>query len=721
LIIFGVLACCALSFSAEPRVIKLWHSYRGDEEAALNKLVLEWNKLHPEETVEPLSVPFDAYATKLSSSIPNDNGPDLFVAAHERLGDYVRNKLVVAAPSFDAPELDYKCLGALSSDGELYGLPLAYKSLALFYNKKLASEPPKTLNELIAKAKELTDPSRKTYGLAFEASSPYHAMPFLFGFGGRLFNDAGRPDIKSDGNAAGLAALAELVNKLKVAPEETNGALVSQLFNEGKAAFVINGPWFVGDLSPDVDFGVAPLPAVDSTGLPMRPLLTVEGVFFAAKAKNPSGAAKFAQFLVSDYAAGVRANFGRQNVANVAVKALDDRIPAKYREAYEAFAKQSGSALVTPSGKEMRLIWEPLAKALRKVLRGASEPKNALAEAQTKLNAMLAPPPNAANPAPYLVLLFAILSAGAFFAYKTMRAEGFRKRFDDGKRAYLYLLPTAVSVVFLIMIPFVVGSAISLFSHVDGGFTFVGLSNFWRILSCADYGFTEPLSFYFTLGVTVMWTLLNVLLHVTIGMILALMLRPQWLRLKGVYRALLIVPWAVPNYITALIWKGMFHKQMGAINALLSLFGMEPVSWFSQFSTSFAANLITNTWLGFPFMMVVTLGALQSVSKDLEEAAMVDGATYWQRLRYVVLPLLKPALLPAVVLGSVWTFNMFNIIYLVSGGEPDGATEILISEAYKWAFERNEQYGYAAAYAILIFIALYLFNSMNKKLLKQTG
>ena len=98
----------------------------------------------------------------------------------------------------------------------------------------------------------------------------------------------------------------------------------------------------------------------------------------------------------------------------------------------------------------------------------------------------------------------------------------------------------------------------------------------------------------------------------------------------------------------------MFHRQFGAINALLEAVGIGGISWFSQFFTAFAANVVTNTWLGFPFMMVVTLGALQSIPRDLEQAASVDGASGWQRFWHITLPLLKPALLPAVVLGSVW-------------------------------------------------------------------
>ena len=160
--------------------------------------------------------------------------------------------------------------------------------------------------------------------------------------------------------------------------------------------------------------------------------------------------------------------------------------------------------------------------------------------------------------------------------------------------------------------------------------------------------------------------------------------------------------------------KGMFNQQFGLINAVLGQFGVEPIGWFSGFWTAFIANLSTNTWLGFPFMMVVALGALQSIPKDLYEAAEVDGANAWQQFKHITLPLLKPALLPAVIMGTVWTFNMFNIVYLVSGGRPEGSTDILITEAYRWAFER-ERYGYAAAYSLLIFVVLLGHSLLTQK------
>jgi len=200
---------------------------------------------------------------------------------------------------------------------------------------------------------------------------------------------------------------------------------------------------------------------------------------------------------------------------------------------------------------------------------------------------------------------------------------------------------------------------------------------------------------------------------------LALMLNTRGLRGKTVYRVLLILPWAAPNYITALIWKGLFHQQFGVINQFVQMFGGQPVSWFEHPLTSFATVLATNGWLSFPFMMVISLGALQSIPADQYEAARVDGASRWQQFVHITLPSLKPALVPAIILSVIWTFNMFNIPYLVTQGEPGSSTEILVTQSYKFAFERY-RYGYAAAYSTIIFGILLVYGAIQNRVSKAT-
>lgn len=298
--------------------------------------------------------------------------------------------------------------------------------------------------------------------------------------------------------------------------------------------------------------------------------------------------------------------------------------------------------------------------------------------------------------------------------------------------AYTYVAPAMIGMLVLVFFPFAYGIALAftdttLFNEfLPFQDRLIGWANFKAILGdvnlyerTADGIIWNYQNFYWTLLVTVVWTITNVTIGVTVGFLLAMALNTEGLRGKAVYRVLLILPWAIPNYITALVWRGMFHPQFGVINQVLQMFGMQPVAWFDGVISSFLTGLATNGWLSFPFMMVVILGALQSIPRDMYEAAEVEGADRWQRLRYITLPLLRPTLIPAIVLSVVWTFNMFNIIFLVSGGEPGGANEILITKAYKIAFE-NYQYAYAAAYSTVIFMILLVYGIFQTRVTKAT-
>ena len=326
------------------------------------------------------------------------------------------------------------------------------------------------------------------------------------------------------------------------------------------------------------------------------------------------------------------------------------------------------------------------------------------------------------NLAGVLLLLFFVQG----FAART--ATALRAHAD----AYVYVAPAMIGMLVLVFFPFFYGIGLAftdttLFNE-SAPFRerWIGLDNFFAILG--DFDIVKKgaegtvfnyQSFYWTLMMTVIWTVTNVAVGVSVGFILALALNTDGLKGKWLYRILLILPWAIPNYITALVWRGMFHPQFGVINQFLQMFGLQPVAWFDGVVSAFMTGLVTNGWLSFPFMMVVILGALQSISKDMYEAAEVEGATRWQQFHRITLPLLRPTLVPAIILSVVWTFNMFNIIFLVSGGEPGGANEILITKAYKIAFE-NYQYAYAAAYSTVIFIILLVYGYFQTRMTRAT-
>ncbi|CAN5624958.1 N/A [soil metagenome] len=268
--------------------------------------------------------------------------------------------------------------------------------------------------------------------------------------------------------------------------------------------------------------------------------------------------------------------------------------------------------------------------------------------------------------------------------------------------------PTAVIVLLVVAYPFFYNVVISLSDmniyHVRD----------WQIIGFHQYAavFSEPL-FWSVLAKTLIWTIVGVAFHVGLGVMLAVVLHENFIRGKSAWRVLLILPWAVPQYITALTWRGMFNYEYGSINlAITNFLGMSPVQWLTSPTEAFLAVILTNIWLGFPFMMIVALGGLQSIPGDLYEAADVDGAGAWRKFRTITLPLLRPVMLPAIILGVVWTFNNINVVWLVSnGGEPSDQTHILVSFVYKAAFSMY-RFGWAAALSMVIFVILFSFTQV---------
>jgi arabinogalactan oligomer/maltooligosaccharide transport system permease protein len=682
--------------------VVVWHSWRGAESAALEEAATAWEARSGDD-VRLVEVPFGAFGSKVETAIPRGNGPDLFIAGHDNLGKWAQMGLLAPATG---PTDGFRpvTVEALRRDGEVWGTPLAFKSLLLLYDPTRVASPPTTVDALVALAKAETAGDR--FGLAWQAAEPYFFAPFLHAFGGATVAADGTVTLDDAAHERAFALVKRLAVDEQIAPGQPTGELITRLYAEGKATFVISGPWFTADAGRPI--AAAPLPSVD--GAPLRPFLTVDAAFVPSPARNATGGSAFAAFLAGPEGAEIRDRVGHQAVASLAVTPTDPLV--------QALVAQAENAVPMPTDPRLGSVFEAQARALRGLLRGARDAVGAGATARQYYEVVTRPPPPPVSPTPYLAVVLAGLGVLAAFVVANLRDPIVQDRLSRHKADYLWIAPAGLAVGTLVFIPFVTGAAVSLFDYHGGTWSFVGLSHFVDIILSRGWPIASPLSFYYTLVVTLLWTVSNLVLHVAIGVALALMLREPWIKARPVWRALLILPWAIPNYITALIWKGMFHAQFGAINAVLSALTGEPVAldWFARFSTAFAANLATNTWLGFPFMMVITLGALQSVSRDLEEAAEIDGASWWFRFRHVVWPLLAPALLPAVLLGSVWTFNMFNVIYLVSAGEPDGSTEILISEAYRWAFSRGNRYGYASAYAVIIFFVLLAYSRVANRL-----
>ena len=240
--------------------------------------------------------------------------------------------------------------------------------------------------------------------------------------------------------------------------------------------------------------------------------------------------------------------------------------------------------------------------------------------------------------------------------------------------------------------------------RLDPGWkAFIGADNYRRINSADVRGpFTRVFiwTFVFAAG--------SVLLTFSLGLFLALVFNGERMRGRRVYRLAMVVPYALPSFMTALVWKGMLNQQFGIVNRVLGV----DFAWLDGQWLPYVSILLVNLWLGFPYMFLVCTGALQGIPGDLKEAAFVDGATGLHAFKRITLPLLLIAVSPLLIASFAFNFNNFNIIYLLTEGRPPiprsdaGRTDILISYTYKVAFGggRGADYGFASALSVIIFV-----------------
>ncbi|MBI1759114.1 MAG: sugar ABC transporter permease [Actinobacteria bacterium] len=296
-----------------------------------------------------------------------------------------------------------------------------------------------------------------------------------------------------------------------------------------------------------------------------------------------------------------------------------------------------------------------------------------------------------------------------------------RRSWDRHWYAWAMIAPVVLVLVVLVLYPLIEGIRLSLtdatvrnlgnplFGQPDRSVG-VGVRNYLDILT----GSGTP--FWTVLVRTMIWTGSCVLLHYTLGMGLAMMLnRP--LRGRSVYRILLILPWAVPAFVSAFAWRFLFNGNDGMINRAMGLVGLDPIDWLGPSNWALVAVIAVNVWLGVPFMMVALLGGMQTIPPELYEAAEVDGASAWQQFTNVTLPGLRSVSATVILLGVIWTFNMFPVIFLLT--RSNDYTQILVTFSYNLFY--NGQIARAATYGVLILSLLLVFASAYRRMLRAQG
>ena len=240
----------------------------------------------------------------------------------------------------------------------------------------------------------------------------------------------------------------------------------------------------------------------------------------------------------------------------------------------------------------------------------------------------------------------------------------------------------------------------------------IGFENYRRALLKMDSGFLSAL------GTTLLWTAVNMVLQVVIAYFIAIGLNAEGLRLSRVYKTLLMFPWAMPAYVSILIWKvGMYNTEFGLLNKVFVALGLPKTNVLSQNGSAFVAFMVLNLWMALPFMIMMIDGALQSIDKSMYESALLEGAGFWQKNLYITVPNLKQIVAPAVIMTTFTTFKQFDIVYLLTmqKGSFSGANlQTIITYAHQNAFVSNN-YGLSSAVSIVIFGIIIVFSYISNK------
>ena len=285
---------------------------------------------------------------------------------------------------------------------------------------------------------------------------------------------------------------------------------------------------------------------------------------------------------------------------------------------------------------------------------------------------------------------------------QTQRIEGrrtLRQRLGlsrDAVFGYALLTPSLILIFALIGFPFINSIWLSLHDKIIGvqNPDFIGLENYTSLLNDAD--------FWNAIRNIVIYVFFAVSIKLVIGLIVAIVVN-QPLPARGIIRAIILLPWAMPTLVTVLTWRWMYHDLYGVLNYLLLQAYVidQPIIWLGTRAMAMPSVIIVNVWRGFPFFAIILLAGLQSIPTELHEAAEVDGATVLQRFRHVTLPGLAPVMAVVTVLSTIWTFNDFTIIWLLTGGGPANATEVISTLTYKIAIS-GQQLGKGVAVSVLI-------------------
>lgn len=733
--IFGACIWCgfepAKAHPSADEVVLQVANWGGAEEVKLEEEIVRlFMQRHPGVRVEIETIP-SGYKEKILTRIASGDPPDVFLLDSTILPAFLnRNILVDLMPYVKAYGVDLSqyfpnVLAIAMRDSQLYALPKDFNPLMMFYNKDLFDragipypEEGWTWQDFLRICQALTqdtngDGRPDQYGTAVSTRF-YLWQPWLWVAGGDLLSPDGTwatGYFNSPASLRALTFLSDLKRKYNVTPETFAGAgqgMMTSLFFTGKIATMVNGHWMVITIRKYLESGELRIGAVHipvPEGGQRATVMYESGWCVPQNAPHRDLAIQLAIFLAGEEAARIRS---RSGIAIPAIrKVAEEQRDADPWGIEEAFFREIPYC---------RMPWGTRVEAFRQLERIAEDALDAVmnrhAEAIATFDAAarqmdrvleeqrthVSPAARTGGKTAILNFLFAVLAACLLLLFVLSMFQNRQER-----RSYIeglaFLAPSLILILAFVVAPLVFSLYLSVhrWDVVSPEKPFVGLQNFLGILQNPLFWNALKNTFLFTLQVPV---------SMALALFVAVLLN-QKIPGRNVFRTLFFLPTVSSFVAVAMVWQWMYHPEFGLANYLLGKLRLGPFPWLTDPRTALPSIMVMTIWMSIGYQMVIFLAGLQGIPQEYFEAAMIDGASAWQRFRHITLPLLKPTTFFVLVTSMIGSFQVFTSVYVMTQGGPARSTDVLVYHIYQSAWEYLKM-GEASAMSWILFCIILL-------------
>jgi ABC-type sugar transport system permease subunit/ABC-type glycerol-3-phosphate transport system substrate-binding protein len=703
-------------------VLRISASTTGAEGEVLSRQIERFARAHPEVHVENQPTPESAderhqlYVQWLNARVGQPDvlqldavwTPELAQAGFILPLDWLASEASSFVPA---------AVSAATYAGRLYAAPWFVDVGMLYYRTDLVAEPPRTFEDLERAARALQRGRRLPYGYVFQAAR-YEGLLAVFlevlsGLGGELVDAQGHVTFDSPAGRRALAFLDETI-RTGVAPEAVLTWQEEQTrfaFQSGRAAFMRNWPYAIPLLRDPASsavagrFSVAPVPG--SAGIAGAGTLGGQELAINAHSAHPEAAAALVRYLTAEEQVLERARVAGQLPARV--DAYDDPgLEEAFGVSLERLRDIVLHARPRPSTPVYTELSQALQIALHRALTQQTTVEGAMQEGQAAATRVLESsrhPPVARKHVGFYVVAAALLGVvlGVIGLRRIVRARRLTSEIEDARLGLALVSPLVIVVAVVAFLPLGWTAVESLravdLRHPDWGRPFIGLANYVEALASPRF---RRATLHTTLFVAA-----SVSLELGVGLVMALVLNRTF-RGRGLVRTAILLPWAIPTVVAALLWRFAFETDAGPVNQVLEHVGAHPVPWLSSSALAWVPLVAADVWKTSPFVALLLLAGLQGIDGTLYEAARIDGAGAVQQLVHITLPELRPAFFVALVFRGLDAVRAFDLFYVLTGGGPGTATEPVALRAYQVLFQ-DLRFGLGSALSLLVFALAALF------------